>query len=175
MRKGDKVFYCPHMIHGTQADCNGDRPWVYGRRLHNHDVKLPKHVKREVVSRDGEEFEVEVLGGNRLGQYLEFVKRHPNKAEESKNLVPLRPNVLWPAKVKKVNDDGTVDLAILCKPTGAELHYDNVPVTDLKKTDAFHAPHTCHAVPKTDVGDASDVDEEDRSDILSSERADESE
>lgn len=144
MRKGDKVNYCPHMIHGIQPDHNGDRPWEYGRRLHSRDVRLPKHVKRDTITRGGEEFEVEVLDGNRLNQYIEFIKRHPNKDEESKNLIPLRPRVLWPAVVKQVNDDGTVNLSIHCVPTGAELHYDNVPVSDVSEVDV-HAPHTCHA------------------------------
>jgi hypothetical protein len=78
---------------------------------------------------------------SRLAEYLGYLNRHPNPAEERKSLVLLRPARPWPAVVAAVNADGTADLDVAAG-NGFTLHERGVPV-DL----GGKRPHSCRPAP----------------------------
>ena len=138
LKPGDDVQYVPDAIHALHKNHHGDYPWVLGRRIVNR-ARLKTAPENIIKCRRGEEvFDCEVLEGKRVEEYLGFVRRSPDPAKEAKNIVLIEPKELWPAKVKAVNEDGTVNLEIHSGRHGAVHHCDNVPVDNTRKE-----PHTC--------------------------------
>lgn len=143
MAVGDRVRYVPGEAHARQQNKHagphgeaGDFPWMVGR-------SKPVIVRGQ---KTGEQV-VEITGSELRNLMAESKKNQAALA----NVVFVRPKSAWPAKVRAVNHDGTVDIdaasnqaGIRHNPDGTEdwgvtLHYSNVPVTD-----GAGGPHTCH-------------------------------
>ena len=147
VRKGDKVNYLPHRVHALDKGPTGDLPWLIGRRIFPPGLEqtLSREIRANLIDFDmpgyDEPQRVEILRGRRIDDYLEAVKRLPEDArkEEAKNIVLLAPAEAWEATVKKVNDDGTLDLEVKSNRPGVTLHVDNVPADHEKATH-----HTWH-------------------------------
>ena len=133
---GDRVWYVPDMCHAYNCNLNNEYPWTIGFRQNPHYEENPDTGERELV-----EDVLELEEGHLHRVVLPAVHRHPNPKEERIKLVPLRPGKPWPAVVRKVNSDGTLDLDIDSNVGVGmvTLHYDRVPLDENKDT-----PHTCH-------------------------------
>lgn len=126
----DRVMYLPHSCHAKEKDTYGGYPWAIGRKRQKVVAGKLQHIVEELEGRD-------------LDEFLKSVRSGPNPAEAAKNVVYLRPKSVWPALVRSVNEDGTVNLDIVGGNPGVTLHYDNVPVKalyDLKDEDS----HVCY-------------------------------
>lgn len=115
---GQRMWYLPDRIHAFHQDPDGNFAWVVGRRRHTGrrdptDPTKPEEVLEELVGKD-------------LIEHLDIIKRAPDPSQLLSGLVLIRPSRPWPAQVRAVNSDGTVNLDIHCS-TGT-LHYDKVPV-----------------------------------------------
>jgi hypothetical protein len=128
---GDKVGYVVHEAHALKPDAKGDYPWHMG-------------VRRAVNRRGRAEEQVEELEGKELNDYLNFLRRHPNPAEERKRLVFLRPKTSWPTIVTALNDDGSAALDVQSAQGGVTLHEPSVPL-DMTRL----RPHSFHPTEET--------------------------
>ena len=118
---GGEVKYIPHAAHALEFDANGECPWVISYTDFNGKV--------------------EILEGNRIKEVLSAIKRYPDPAAERKKLGFVRPRIAWPANIRNVNEDGTVDIDVKSLSNeGVTLHYDHIPFND------EHAPHTCYMI-----------------------------
>ena len=69
--------------------------------------------------------------------------RYRERAIERQKLVLIRPVKPWPATVREVNPDGTMELDVVPPNRGVTLHVARIPVKETDKT-----PHSCHRVKK---------------------------
>lgn len=148
LKVGDEVEYVPHALHGRQKYPDGGHSWVFG-------WLVERQVGKEVVRI------IEELSTKRLNEQVKYLAKHSDPTVERRKLIPLRPIRTWHAKVRAVNDDGTVNLDIECGPkSGVTLHYDRIAVVDYDKVlelksrqrdstgmhPASALAHTCHKV-----------------------------
>jgi len=131
MQKLDQVYYLPDKAHAFDKGLSGNYPWVFGRKRIVHVPRAHGHFE----SRE----EMDELKGRDLEQFIEMLRRSPNKQEMLKDIVLLRPCEAWPAVVTCVNPDGTVDLDVQSNNSGCTLHYRNVVVDHSRTRD-----HSCH-------------------------------
>ncbi len=124
LKVGDAVCYVPDACHARIKDHRGDYPWVFGRRVQGRG--------RET------EDAVEELSARETAEFLAYAANSPDPRREQRSLVLLRPRVVWPAKVKTVHDDGTVDIDV-DQGNGVTLHLAGVAHDPAKKK-----PHTYH-------------------------------
>lgn len=124
LRVGEQVLYVPHTSHSFNCDLNNRYPWVIGLRQNPHYKTNPETGEKELI-----EDVVEIEEGHLHRSVLPGICRHPNPKEERKRLVPLRPNSLWPAVVRRVHADGSADLDIDSNVGNGmvTLHYSRVP------------------------------------------------
>jgi hypothetical protein len=146
MEVGDKVFYVPAECHALTPDRDGNLPWSVGRKY----LRPSWEGVRPNAPPESKEH-VEVLEGRRLREYMAVLRRHPNPAEERRNLVFLAPRAAWPAAVAAVNEDGTVDLDVQAPHPGVTLHERGVRVQDdgmrsqaQQAKDARRLAHSCY-------------------------------
>ena len=134
---GDEVNYVPHICHAYNCDGNNRYPWVIGLKKGPHYEKNPDTGEDELV-----EDVVEIDEGHLHRVVIPAMNRSPDPREARKQLVPLRPKHPWKAVVRNVNTSkGTADLDIESNVGMGmtTLHYNDVPIDDLK------GHHTCHA------------------------------
>lgn len=132
---GDRIEYVPHVCHAFNCNGNNEYPWVIGQ-------KQPPRAEQDPVTGEIRTVEhlVELDEGRLHRNVLPFVSQAPDAADHSRRLVPLRPVKPWPAVVRQVHDDGTLDLDIESNiGVGmVTLHYDRVPVEE-----SGQMPHSC--------------------------------
>ncbi len=118
---GDSVKYVPSIEHGTERSVAGVYAWVIGK-------------KTKQVSGKGRPVDtVAELSGQVLDKFMESIRRNP---EQRKNMILVRPAMVWDAKVVNVNKDGSVDLDIHSGINPCvTLHYSSIPV--VKDTDPW--------------------------------------
>lgn len=135
MDVGDSVEYMPHICHAYNGNQNNEYPWVIGQKRNPHYETDPKTGEKVLV-----EDIVELDEGHLHRNVLPLISRAPDIREERKKLVPVRPKNPWPAVVRSINDDGTVDLDIVSNVGVGmvTLHYNRVPVDVDGKI-----PHSC--------------------------------
>jgi len=132
---GTEVEYLPHECHSLNYNQNNEYPWVIGKKQNPRYETNPQTGVQELVE------EVEEVEEGRLHRtVIPNIHRSPNGSEERKRLVPLRPRHPWPAKVTRVNPDGTLDLDILSNIGNGmvTLGYRKVPVDETGRI-----PHSC--------------------------------
>jgi hypothetical protein len=146
---GDKVFYVPHICHGTPETDT----WVVGIKRIKHSRKLDAASQQVTNPPQSHHIpgipqppitpklieEIEELHGDKLDQHLEILRSHPNAEEERKKLVYIRPNVRWNAVITQVHGDASVDLDIESNVSGMTLHYSKIIRDPTKNT-----PHSYH-------------------------------
>ena len=134
MEIGQRVDYLPAAHYATHRDLKGDYAWVIGRKRIDYDVDARgnRQPRETVVEMSPNEAEV----------YLDALRRHPNPAEEKKNLVLLRPAKAWTAVVTAIGEDGSVDLDVTVG-NGFTLHERGVRVT---RPGQPWSGHTCVAI-----------------------------
>jgi len=134
-RVGDEVWYLPHMCHAFNCNQNNEYPWVIGMkqnlRLETNEETGERVTVEDLVELDEGRFHRQVLPG------IVGFPEHRDK------VVPLRPRKPWRAVVRRVREDGTLDLDIDSNVDGGgmiTLHYDRVPIDE-----SATVPHSCHA------------------------------
>src|SRR5437016_5329503 len=120
---GDSVQYVPAEDHALDRDSNGNYPWVLGWKDLRGNTE-------------------ELTDSKRIDEVIAHIRRHNDAEAERKKLIFIRPARTWPAVVRAVNDNGTVDLDIQGNTSGVTLHYSGVPY--LKNPSTFK-PHTCYS------------------------------
>jgi hypothetical protein len=140
LKPGDRAWYLPDVVFSRSQDrLTGDYPWAFGKRTRQRGPGGRGEAEGEVVE----------LSPRDTAEHLRVAGRSPAGAGEHRRLVPLRPSTRWPAVVRSVNDDGTVNLDVASQNGGVTLHIDNLPVAPP------HEPwsgHTCRAVTDQDEG-----------------------
>ena len=132
---GDTVEYLPHECHAFNCNSKNEYPYVIGLKQNPHYEVDPKTGKQVVV-----EDIVELDEGHLHRAVLPQVRNAPNPGDQKNTLVPVRPRHPWPAVIRAVNGDGTVDLDIASNVGGGiTLHYNRVQVDEGCRT-----PHSCH-------------------------------
>lgn len=132
---GDRVEYVPHLCHAFNCNGNNEYPWVIALR------KNPRYEKDAITGERMVVEDLEELEEGRLHRnVLAGIHQAPNINEAKALLVPMRPTKLWPAVVRGVSDDGTLDLDIESNIGRGmnTLHYDRVPIDESGST-----PHSC--------------------------------
>ena len=141
---GDRVLYLPHANHSFNCNHNNEYPWVIGLKQNPHYETNKNTGDRDIV-----EDIVELEEGYLHRTVLPSIFNSPNPREERKKLVPLRPGRPWPAVVRGINADGTVDLDIASNVGSGmlTLHYNRVPLDETRSL-----PHSCFKE-SVDAGD----------------------
>ncbi len=125
---GDVVSYVPHACHANQKDrVRSSYPWVIGKVTQRNVGGETVEIIQELTS----DRDVELL--------LEQVAKRPREIKVSDLMRHVRPAEVWPATVRSVNADGTVNLDVQSNQGGVTLHYDGIRIDHEAKTH-----HTCH-------------------------------
>ncbi len=137
---GDKVLYVPHVCHAlNQNPLTKDYPWVFGDRAGR--PRLPAYKRQDDGSDPDKPYELE---GKELQRFLTEVKG----SDRRDRIVFIRPKELWPATVRAVNPDGTVNLDVTSNVGGFTLHYNNVKIDREPGTPTIEKHHTCRLIYK---------------------------
>jgi hypothetical protein len=123
VKVGDAVLYVPDKCHAKTTNHVGEMSWQLGWR-----------------ERKGGKEQVKQLDGRDLRRRIQWLKRLGGNAPEHQGLVLVKPNTPWPATVKAINEDGTLQIDATVGPV--TYHMRRVPL-DLKAL----TPHSYHLPP----------------------------